>query len=84
MYFKCVKCKHKNKYLRCHMCREYFYTEKKENPPMCFKCEEECEKLYIETINKKHKIEQDKRKREQTIKNLSPEYKSLLIDFDGE
>lgn len=83
MKFKCIKCKHINEYIKCHMCKALFSTETSNMPVLCPKCEEECEMLYIETINNKHKQEEEKRKKQETIYNMPLKYKSLLIDFDG-
>ena len=82
MIIKCVKCKHKNEYNKCYLCKIYFSTEN--NNVICPNCEDECEKIYIETINMKHKQEEEKRKKQETIYNMTPKYKSLLIDFDGD
>lgn len=85
MKFKCVKCDCINTYIKCHMCRKYYYVEKEDNNPvMCKLCEDECEQIYIETINKKKKLKLEKEQREIKMKNLPKEYKSLIIDFDGE
>ena len=84
MKFKCVECECDNQYLRCHMCKKWFsFKGEACKGIICFECENECEQLYIETVNKKHNILILKEKRELQFKLLPDKYKNLIIDFDG-
>jgi len=83
MKFKCDKCDWHNQYLRCHMCKTWFSFEGEEcKGIICSECERECEQLYIETVNRKHKILIAKEKRELQLKILPEKYRNLIIDFD--
>ena len=84
MIIKCKYCKKDNIYLKCLMCLTKFYADNANDEPMCKECFQECEDIYIETINKKKQLALEKAKKIQQIKNLPKKYQNFLIDFDGD
>lgn len=66
------------------MCFTKFYADKKTNEPICKECFDECEQIYIDTINRKKQIALEKAQKLERIKHLPKKYQNFLIDFDGD
>jgi hypothetical protein len=80
MIFKCHHCNCNNNFIRCNLCKKYFYSTKTEKEEIiCLECEIECENIYNELV--KSKLKKELSLKEQ-INNLPNKYKKLIIEFD--
>lgn len=84
MIFQCKHCYQDNIFLRCLLCFEKFPVDDINHEPICTECMVECEKIYINAINKKKQLAMMKAIEIKQIETIPKKYQSFLIDFDGD